>query len=227
MINIICLKWGTKFTPDYVNNLYAGIKRNTSVDFRFHCFTDDTTDILSDVICHRLPDLNITGWWFKIWLFSNELPFEQGDRIMFFDLDTIVTGNIDDILSYDCPKDLIGLRNFYRPNRFASGLLMWKHGTQNHIWEEFKKDPEKAQRMSPDGDQEWTERCAAQFTRWQEEFPECIYSYKQSCSQGLPSTAKIVCYHGTPSIIQSFTETVKNYDGVWPPQDWPKEYWCV
>ena len=23
MIDIVCLKWGTKFSPDYVNNLYS------------------------------------------------------------------------------------------------------------------------------------------------------------------------------------------------------------
>ena len=225
MIDIICLKWGTKFGPEYVNNLYSGIARNTTVDFRFHCFTDDVTGVRPEVFCHDLPKLNITGWWYKLWLFSNELRFNPGDRIMFFDLNTLVTGNIDDILSHECDKNLTGLRNFYRPQRFASGLLMWRHGTQTHIWEKFKADPQGAQQQSPDGDQEWTERCATEYHRWQEIYPDCIYSYKQSCSRGLPGNAKIVCYHGTPSIIQSFTETVKNYDGTWPPQQWPLEHW--
>ena len=51
---------------------------------------------------------------------------------MFFDLDTIVTGNIDDILEYDCPKDLTGLRNFYNPDRFAGGLLSLGVSTINY-----------------------------------------------------------------------------------------------
>jgi hypothetical protein len=210
---------------DYVNHLYAGIKRNTTVEFKFHCFTDDETDIIPQVICHKLPNNRLTGWWNKLWLFSNELPIENGQRVMFFDLDTLITGNIDDILNYSCPNDMIGLKNFYHPTRFASGLMMWKHGTQTHIWEKFLDDPIKAQQSCRDGDQEWTERYLKSFTLWQEEFPNCVYSYKQSCGKGLPATAKIVCYHGTPSIIQSFTETVKNSNGVWLPQQWPKEYW--
>ena len=230
MINIVCLKWGTKFGPEYVNNLYSGILRNTTVDFRFHCFTDDVTGVRPEILCHDLPKLNITGWWYKLWLFSNELRFDLDERIMFFDLDTLVTGNIDDILNHGCDKNITGLRNFYRPDRFASGLLMWRHGTQTHIWEEFKADPQRAQQQSPDGDQEWTERCIrGQYDTWQSEFSG-IYSYKQSCSDGLPADARIVCYHGSPSIIESFTQTVHNFDSrkrgkPWYPQEWPKEHW--
>ena len=231
MINIVSLKWGDKFGAEYVNNLFSGIERNSTVPFKFHCFTDDTTGVLENIQCHNLPDMDITGWWYKLWLFSDEMPFEPGERIMFFDLDTIVTGNIDDILEYDCPADLIGLRNFYNPERFASGLLMWRHGTQTHIWREFVAEPRKAQAQSPDGDQQWTELHATNWTLWQAEF-EGVYSYKQSCSNGLPTDAKIVCYHGTPSIIQSFTETVENWDsknrngGVpYYPQSWVKSHW--
>lgn len=225
MINVVCLKWGDKFSADYVNNLFSGIERNTTTPFKFHCFTDDFAGILENIQCHKLPELDITGWWYKLWLFSNEVPFESGERIMFFDLDTIVTGNIDDILEYDCPADLCGLRNFYHPTRFASGLLMWRHGTQSHIWNNFLVDPAKAQALSRDGDQEWTENNAEHWTLWQEAFPDRIYSYKQSCVPDLPDTADIVCYHGTPSIVQSFTETVKNFDGTWPPTTWPKRHW--
>ena len=40
MINIVCLKFGTLYGPDYVNKLYAGVKQNTTVPFKFHCFTE-------------------------------------------------------------------------------------------------------------------------------------------------------------------------------------------
>lgn len=226
MIDVISLKWGDKFSPEYVNNLYQGVCRHSTIPFRFHCFTDDVSGIQPDIITHNLPDLNIVGWWFKIWLFSDDLPFNQGDRILFLDLDTIVTGNIDYILDHQCPRNLTGLKNFYRPDRFASGMLMWRYGSQTHIWTEFAQNPARAQQLSPDGDQQWTERQALAYDRWQDVYPDAgIYSYKQSCSRALPDNATIVCYHGTPSIVQSFTETVKNYDGVWPPADWPEQYW--
>ena len=40
-ISILTVKWGTRYGPDYVNKLYAGILRNTSWDVVFYCFTDD------------------------------------------------------------------------------------------------------------------------------------------------------------------------------------------
>jgi hypothetical protein len=143
---------------------------------------------------------------------------------MFFDLDTLVTGNIDNILQYEPGDKLMGLQNFYHPTRFASGLLMWTHGTQHHIWDRFQKDPQTAINSTTDGDQEWTENNTTSPLRFQQQFAG-IYSYKQSCSRGLPPDACIVCYHGTPSIIQSYTETVTNYDGIWRPQQWVKHHW--
>lgn len=224
MIDIVCLKWGTKFGPEYVNNLYSGIKRNTTVPFKFHCFTEDSTDLIEDVIIQELPDLGVDGWWNKIYLFNDQLPFEPGSRIMFFDLDTIITGNIDHILNYECGH-MVGLTNFYRGS-FATGLIMWRHGVMSRAWDTFKMNPRQHINSTTDGDQEYTGRHLPENIEYfQTLFPDQIFSYKQSCSDGLPEDARIVCYHGTPSIEDSFTRYVENYDGQWFPQEWPKEYW--
>tara|TARA_R110000796_G_scaffold118532_1_gene232273 strand:+ start:507 stop:1187 length:681 start_codon:yes stop_codon:yes gene_type:complete len=224
MIDIVCLKWGNKFGPEYVNNLYSSIQRNTTTPFRFHCFTEDSTDLLPDVIIQELPELGVDGWWNKIYLFNDKLPFEIGAPIMFIDLDTLITGNIDHIINYNL-KTMIGLENFYR-GTFASGLLMWRHGAMSLAWDTFARDPQLQINQTTDGDQEYTAKFLPTATEYfQDLFPNQIYSYKQSCSKGLPPEARIVCYHGTPSIIESYTTTVTNYDGVWGPQDWPLEHW--
>ena len=46
---ILCMKWGTKYGPEYVNRLYAMVRRNLTGDFRFVCLTDDGTGIRSEV----------------------------------------------------------------------------------------------------------------------------------------------------------------------------------
>ena len=46
-VNILTLKWGAKYGPEYVNRLYAGVKRNLQLDFRFLCFTDNADDLSS------------------------------------------------------------------------------------------------------------------------------------------------------------------------------------
>ena len=45
MVNVICIKWGTLYGPEFVNKLYSMVKRNLSLEFRFVCMTDDTTGI--------------------------------------------------------------------------------------------------------------------------------------------------------------------------------------
>ena len=37
---IVCMKWGNKFGPEYVNNLYHMVKRNITLPFRFVCMTE-------------------------------------------------------------------------------------------------------------------------------------------------------------------------------------------
>ncbi len=38
---IICIKWGVKYSADYVNRLYAMTARYTSPPFQLYCFTDN------------------------------------------------------------------------------------------------------------------------------------------------------------------------------------------
>ena len=38
---IICIKWGQKFGPEFVNRLHGMISRNITPPFRLYCFTDD------------------------------------------------------------------------------------------------------------------------------------------------------------------------------------------
>ena len=35
MANIICMKWGTKYGPEYVNRLASMVKRNITIPYRF------------------------------------------------------------------------------------------------------------------------------------------------------------------------------------------------
>lgn len=44
-ISVLCVKWGTRYPASYVNKLYAGIKRNTSWEFDFYCFTEDPSGL--------------------------------------------------------------------------------------------------------------------------------------------------------------------------------------
>ena len=40
-VNVLCIKWGTKYGSDYVNRLYRMVGRHLRRPFRFVCLTDE------------------------------------------------------------------------------------------------------------------------------------------------------------------------------------------
>ena len=75
---ILCMKWGTKYGPEYVNRLYAMVRRNLTGDFRFVCLTDDGSGIRSEVECFPIPDLKLPDGlpergWKKLTTFEADL----------------------------------------------------------------------------------------------------------------------------------------------------------
>lgn len=234
MIHVVCLKWGTKFGPEYVNNLFAGILRHSSVPVTLHCFTDDPTGInVKGTNIHPLPFDNLEGWWNKLYLFSNDMPIPKGEKIVFFDLDTIVTNNIDTILTVNANR-LIALRDFFTgiaqsvvgDNNMGSGFMAWTHGQYSAVWDQFIKNPAKViKSVHPHGDQRWIQIVATDRVYWQDIFPDRVVSFKVHCRNGLPPKAAVVCYHGIPSIPDSITTKTKTFKWLIQPQPWVADHW--
>lgn len=93
--NIVCVKWGDKYSANHVNRLERMVQKNTSVPFSFYCMTEDPTG----VNCKTIPldaSLNLHSWWWKISLFKdNTFP---GDLNFYLDLDVVIQNNIDHLL---------------------------------------------------------------------------------------------------------------------------------
>ena len=230
MINIVTVKWGDKYDAAYVNKLYASIKRNTTLSFRFHCFTEDSSDLNPNVFAHDLPYTNLQSWWNKLYLFSNEIAIPKGEKIFYVDLDTLITDNIDDILSYGADK-IIVLKDFLHgiartAGTMGSGLMQWTHGKYEYIWSDFIRDPESAiKQVEPHGDQHWIDLCVINRLYWQDVLPDRVVSFKVHCREGLPNKAAIVCYHGRPSIPESVTINERIWKFDLTPQPWVLDYW--
>jgi hypothetical protein len=62
--------------------------------------------------------------------------FTEGDRIVFFDLDTVLTGRIDDLCTYDGPFAI--LRDVFWPDGLQSSVMAWKAGECTDIWTELR-----------------------------------------------------------------------------------------
>jgi hypothetical protein len=67
MLTVLCLKAGTRYSPQYVAALHRAVSRFINVPHRFVCMTDDPRGL----ICETMPiPLNLPGWWGKIAAFA-------------------------------------------------------------------------------------------------------------------------------------------------------------
>ena len=103
MYNVICMKWGNKFPAEYVNRLFNMVRRNISVDFRFICFTDDSTGISKEVEVQALPELDLPDniperGWRKLTVFRERFGDLSGITL-FLDLDVVIVDNIDEFFT--------------------------------------------------------------------------------------------------------------------------------
>ena len=55
-VNIICMKWGTRYPSRYVNILFRSIGRHLSRPFRFVCLTDDTAGLVEGIETLPFPE---------------------------------------------------------------------------------------------------------------------------------------------------------------------------
>jgi hypothetical protein len=231
MINIVCLKWGDKYGPEYVNRLYSAVCRNTHKFFKFWCFTEDAKGISRgvNVLPLKYPE-RLDSWWNKIYLFDGQNGLPLGEQIFYIDLDTLIVANMDHLLTDEVPE-IIVLRDFYHgiaksAGQIGSGLMSWRHGQYTHIWNDFIIDPEKAiAHCHPHGDQAWIEHEITAWYHWQDLFPGDVISFKMHCANGLPPGARIVCYHGKPSIPDSARKKTIDYKWKIDPQPWVLDHW--
>ncbi|WP_442772082.1 glycosyl transferase [Paenirhodobacter enshiensis] len=120
MKQVICINWGTKYGPPFINRLYAMVARNITPPFRFTCFTDNFAGIRPEVDCQPLPEIPVEipktkrGIWPKARLWGPKLGDLTGN-VLFLDLDLIVTGSLDDLFSYGDPDQVILSRNPAKP----------------------------------------------------------------------------------------------------------------
>lgn len=116
-INVICIKWGVGYPASYVNKLKNMVKRNTTRDVDFYCFTDNDEGLDQDVIAKPIPSISVVpNGCFKreTAFFSPNLGGLLGQRVFYFDLDMLMVGNLDSLFDY--PKD----DEFYIINDWAS-----------------------------------------------------------------------------------------------------------
>ncbi|MFY0613830.1 MAG: hypothetical protein JXQ99_20030 [Hyphomicrobiaceae bacterium] len=144
---IICMKWGTRYGPEYVNRLASMVRRNVTEPTRFVCFTDDPSGVDDDIELHPLPVINIpdrVAWtpWRKLSVWQYPLADLAGD-VLFLDLDLVITGSLDDFFDHR-PGDYMAIDNWTQPGQGVGNTSAFRFpvGKYASIYDDFVADPE-------------------------------------------------------------------------------------
>lgn len=190
-ITVACvLRSGGVYQADDVARLRDGVAANLD-GHEFVCLSD------VDVPCERIPlQHGWPGWWSKIELFKQVAP-----PALFFDLDTMIVGDLEEVADQADRRQFTMLRDFYREKGLGSGMMAWGHPMET-LYDKFCEDPEgwmkKAGRA---GDQCFIELNVNPrgVVRWQDAVPGQVVSYKEHVrGRGVPDNARVVCFHGDP-----------------------------
>lgn len=240
--NVICMKWGNKFSSEYVNRLYRMVQKNLSIKHRFICFTDNPAGIQTGVDIHPLPqtislDENVPErGWRKLSVFAEKIDDLEGIGL-FLDLDIVIRSNIDCFFStnhnfqiikdWDFPHDIIG----------NSSVFKFKIGQHPYVLNDFINNFNKitnkyrneqaylSYKMMEHGElRYWPNNWCISFKRnCLKKWPLCYFKMPDD-----PIEAKIIVFHGKPTPQQAYVGYVGKYGFRYiKPTKWLDKYWNV
>ena len=210
MINFVCvLKSGGDYELEHVGHIKDMLDRHVKESHRLILLTD--LDVASEIMIIPLV-YDLPNWWSKLEM------FRLTGACIYFDLDTVITGEINGLIESVSGNDekFIMLKSFKR-KRFMSGVMAW-NGNYSFILHEFLKErtagtfKQRTREGGPQaiidnraffGDQDWIEhRLRAHsitITELQRVQPGvCSYKHNLMYAKELPDYMNIVCFHGSP-----------------------------
>ena len=218
-IDCACVIHGNAYSWEYVERLHNMMNRHITPGIRLHVYTEADRPVPSTMIKHELVDWKIAGprksWWYKLELFNSK--HHQGP-LLYFDLDTVITQNIDWIWQSSL-QHFWSLRDFkylWCPTNYSiNSSIMWFNTMKfDDIYKKFCEENLKHVMISYRGDQDYltkiippdqrkflaTER--VQSWRWQAldggfNFRNRTYQSPGSGTQ-LSSKSSVLIFHGKP-----------------------------
>ncbi len=236
--NVICIKWGTKFGPEYVNKLYRMVEKNLQIPHRFVCFTDNAEGLAEGIEVRDLPPFEEKKIpdkaWRKLSLFNKELADLKG-QALFLDLDIVIKSDLSPffeaegdfliVKDWDFPDDIIGNSSVFR---FEVGkhpdVLENFYKEDIHIRDRYKNEQAFLSHQIHN---------KGMLSYWDKSW--CV-SFKRNCLQPFPlnffkepvdpPNAKIIVFHGRPTPEQAYAGFAgKGGLRYVKPTKWLDKYW--
>jgi hypothetical protein len=236
-VNILCMKWGTKYSADYVNRLQRMVAKHLSIPHRFICLTDDDAGLAEKIEAFPIPAMpvDVSGperGWTKILTFSPSL-YDITGTCLFLDLDLLVVDSVDDLFTVD--GDVLIIKDWLkRDGTGNSSVYRFEMGRHPDVLQEFvdrwpgvKKDYRNEQEfisavlLRKGALTYWPNSWCQSFKR------HCLRPFPLSLflTPRIPDKAKVVVFHGHPHP----DEAVRGHSGKWyrfmRPTPWIQDLW--
>lgn len=189
----------------YINNLYEGCWKWTTIDFDFVCFTnEELPGIYEGIQLRPFKLLTSKGVLPRMYMFS-EFSGLFGQQVLSLDLDVLITGSLDSILNYRgtfCTR-----KSWTRGEEtlIDGDIMSFTAGKMNEslFWKPLEEDIKKVEDISGGGRERFWVRYVMrnwEVDTWQDILPGQVLSYKHHVKgqKDVPTNARIVSCHGHP-----------------------------
>jgi hypothetical protein len=191
--------WTKVYSPEWVDKLCRGIQRNTADPYtHFVCFTDKEYHFEEHIWQVRLEDPTAGfGCLAEAW---RDDYTER--RICVLGLDTIITGNIDEIVQTELPTGIGLLRDPFATHQVGNMVGLYDRAACDSLWRQWRSNPNRSET-----EQNFLRRYVGidNSTLLNDKYPGQILSYKVDIrggkwggSEGDKEKLKILYFHGNP-----------------------------
>jgi len=235
---ILCMKWGTKYGPEYVNRLYAMVRRHLRGDFRFVCLTDRAEGVRPEVQCLPIPSLALPPGipergWTKLTTFEADLHGLRGTAL-FLDLDVVI---VDDITPFfEVPGEFVIIHDWKRPQRITGNSSVYRFtlGAHADVLAEFRATQEQVRTRLRNEQAFLSEVLHRQgrLSYWPDAW---CRSYKYHCIPPFPSNfwrepvipdaSRILIFHGEVNPPDALAGRRNRFGRFVKPAPWIAEHW--
>jgi hypothetical protein len=212
MLDVICFYWCGYDRPNwhdkelgvqYINRLYAGVCRNLTLPFVFTCFLEkgiNKNSINKKIDVKYFDSPSWRGCLPKLKAFDHNNGFS--DRVIVLDLDLVITGNLDEMFSYN--GTFMTRSTFKKLPKMMSGgdIVFFKAGTMP-FWDVLTEKTEEIEELTGGRERfiyrKFFKKIGMDFV--QVKYPNQIFSYKRHVLRAngkLSPNCRIVSCHGRP-----------------------------
>jgi hypothetical protein len=242
-VNVLCIKWGKKYGPEYVNKLHNMVRRHLHRPFRFVCLTDDTVGIDPAIEVMPIPMVGFDEFdqrkpwtfghgWLKLTSFADPLYDLQG-RTLFLDLDIVIVDSLDPF--FEQTGEFVVIKEWDKKDGTGNtSCYVYTIGAHTDALDHLKNDY-PASISTVRNEQEFITLYLARqgkLSYWPDEW---CRSFKRHCLQPgimgwfkpptVPKGARIIAFHGKPNP----PDAIAGVSGKWYrrvlPTQWVADHW--